>query len=196
MFVQSYNANLNTSAYFSNNRSNKESSFDLNTLVEPMKDNSNETAKSGGVLFESFGLIRSDGTKTSPLKISYDENYSSDNPVLIIETKDQDGNTINSRVNINNINPNNATVTEMLSLISNSYKDNLGAGFKAQTFFRYKSIGQAASSNDGNIDNTAQYMEEKNNWNTLLKNNMDLYLKVGDVNSYAQSKDLLNLISR
>ena len=145
-----------------------------------------------GILFEQwFFAGRSNQVTQEPFRIRYSDSFTPENPILILETMDRNGDSIKTEININNIDPNNATGFEILALLSYHYKTNPDVGREKlyDAFFRLNSASSSGKTKQ-------EYLENPSNWNTLLRERMDNLFPHGQMAAFANIKELLDIINR
>jgi len=145
-------------------------------------------------------MIKKQGTNIFyGIKAIYSEKSTRENPIVNITTN-YEGKKVSYNVNINEVNPNNASRLEMFALCS--YADDQGLGDNS-TFGTYQTLctyvemanhnGYISSDSDG--DAWEKFENEKMSWVNMSQKVMDLLYDCNDLIQYNKGISIMNLFS-
>jgi|GEM_PF-4650070 len=129
---------------------------------------------------------------TAPFRISYNDSFTPENPILILETFDEEWNSTKIEININSIDPNNATGLEIMVLLSYHYKTNPDFGSERLLDF-FINLGSTCP-HSGRVKQ--DYLENPFNWNTVLHERMSNFFPYGQMDLFVTIKELLDVINK
>ncbi|MDP4094265.1 MAG: hypothetical protein Q8920_12995 [Bacillota bacterium] len=134
------------------------------------------------------------------MKAKYASCSTSDNPIIYVETN-YGGKTVSYNININNIDPSNASRLEMFALCS--YADNMGIGDKSTfgTYSTLRTFEEMANHNgyigtQGELNGFNQFQSEKLDWVDMSKQVMALLFKCNDLIQYSKGLSIMDLFSK
>jgi len=113
------------------------------------------------------------------------DNFSTDNPVMLVKGTDASGKQFEVEININSVNPRNASIVELTAL--DGYSNAIGQPMRLMRQMMSATIQQNAS---GGTDVFAKF-----DFLAALDELMDAMRFHGNLNGYLQSKDLMEFLS-
>lgn len=135
--------------------------------------------KSGIIGLSSFGT----GDNYHLLEARYADNSNIDNPIIKVRISDEDGSNKEFNININDIDPKNATQLEMFALCS--YAEEHGISDSDKNCYSYKTLTDCAFISGYEESDIANFAEKKQNWVKIVdeskkygKNN-ELNIRIG-----------------
>ena len=159
-----------------------------------------EKQESGDVL--GLTMLKEPGTNCFwGMEAKYAECSTQDNPVIYVETN-YGGKTVSYNVNINEIDPGNASQLEVFALCS--YADDIGIG-DGSTFGTYSTLRsyKEMAAHNGYVDSQmqepggiVQFKNEKLNWVNMCEKVVDLLYKCNDPVQYKKGLNILDLFSK
>lgn len=167
-----------------------------NTISTPLSQNHNSE--------EIIGLsMINDSTSNQSwgMKAKYAEGSTAENPIICVETN-YGGKTTTYNININDINPNNASRIEMFALCSYADDNRIGDKSTFGTFQTLKSYEDMSFHNgylDRKLNKTSTWEQLQNiklNWKSSCENMLDLLYKCNDISQYNKGLDIINLLSK
>jgi hypothetical protein len=135
------------------------------------------------------------------MKAKFAECSTKENPVIYVDTN-YGGETVAYNININEVDPNNASRLEIFALCS--YADSQGIGAKS-TFGTYNTLRnyeEMANHNGyidtkmGNVNVFEQFKDEKLNWVNMSHQVINLLYNCNDIIQYNKGLDILDLFSK
>lgn len=134
-------------------------------------------------------------------KAKYASCSTDEDPVIYVETN-YGGKTVAYNVNINEVDPSNASYLEMFALCS--YADDIGIGDNSTfgTYSTLRSFENMAKHNGyfeaqtDDISGLEQFKNEKLNWISMSKSVVDLLYKCKDFIQYRKGLDILDMFNR
>ncbi|SEW18346.1 hypothetical protein [[Clostridium] fimetarium] len=150
--------------------------------------------------FLSITMVPKPGTNISyGVVAAYAKESTSKNPIINVTTN-YDGKTVSYNINVNEVDPNQASRLEMFALCA--YADDVGTGDKS-TFGTYQTLrtyqemakynGYISSDSEG--DTLEQFKNAKSNWVNMSQKVMDLLYKCNDLAQYNKGMSIMNLFS-
>lgn len=173
-----------------------------NNFIGTMSSASEKVEKQQDGETIGFGTIMEpDSNRGWCMKAKYAENSKPEDPVVYVETN-YGGETIAYNVNINEIDPSNASRLEIFAL--SSYADDQGIGCDSTfgTYSTLKSYSEMSIHNGyfgGGVESPStleQFTNEKLNWQNACMNVMDLLYECDDLVQYKRGLSIMDLFSK
>lgn len=159
-----------------------------------------EKQEDGNVL--GISMIKEPGANVFwGMKAKYASCSTSNNPIIYVETN-YGGKTVSYNINVNEIDPSNASRLEMFALCS--YADDIGIGDNSTfgTFSTLRTYEDMANHNGyinsdtGSLSALDLFQNEKLNWIDMSKQVMDLLFKCNDIMQYDKGLSILDMFSK
>lgn len=162
----------------------------------PVTSPSEETDKKKDSKVLGIAMVKEEGSnKFYGMRAQYAEGSTAENPVIQV-TSNMGGQTVSYQVNINEVDPENASQLEMFALCN--YADDQGIGEKS-TFGSYQTLkcyqvnaSDIAYSSIG--DTLNDYVNSRQNWITMVDGMRKVYYDAGSLKQYMDGLSLLSIM--